>query len=143
MSLVRGPFLFLGMPIGMARDCVNVWQEFQSNRGVRAPAPIDDQTHRHGDSDSAFTGSPGMFIWGNVHVYMYMATKTISITKEAYDRLRARKGPEESFSDVILRLTERRPLAEYAGMLSKSSVKAMREAIEEARRERRRLDVRA
>jgi len=74
-------------------------------------------------------------------VYTYMVTKTISITKEAYDRLRSRKGPNESFTDVILRLTERRPLAEYAGMLSKSSVKAIREAIEEARRDRRRLDV--
>jgi len=48
-----------------------------------------------------------------------MATKTISITREAYDRLKARKGPEESFSDVILRLTDRRPLAEYAGMLAR------------------------
>jgi len=78
-----------------------------------------------------------------MHVYTYMATKTISITKAAYDRLKARKGPDESFSDVVLRLTERRPLAEYAGMLSKSSVKAIREGIEEARRERRKLDVRA
>ncbi len=77
-----------------------------------------------------------------MHVCTYMATKTISITKEAYDRLKARKGPEESFSDVILRLTARRPLADYAGMLSKASVKAIREAIEEARRERQRLDVR-
>lgn len=78
----------------------------------------------------------------SVHVYTYMVTKTISITKEAYDRLRSRKGPDESFSDVILRLTERRPLADYAGMLSKSSVKAIRSAIAEARRERRALDVR-
>jgi len=78
-----------------------------------------------------------------MHVYTYMATKTISITKEAYDRLKARKRPDESFSDVVLRLTEGRPLAEYAGMLSKSSVKAIREAIEEARSERRKLDVRA
>lgn len=78
-----------------------------------------------------------------VHVYTYMATKTISITKEAYDRLKARKGPEESFSDVILRLTERRPLADYAGMLSKASVKAIRTAIDEARSERRKLDARA
>src|SRR2546426_441898 len=50
-----------------------------------------------------------------MHVYTYMATKTISITKAAYDRLKARKGPDESFSDVVLRLTERRPLAEFAG----------------------------
>ena len=77
-----------------------------------------------------------------MHVYTYMATKTISITKEAYDRLRARKGRNDSFSDVILRLTEHRPLADYAGMLSKSSVKAIRNAIEEARRERQALDVR-
>src|SRR3989442_477126 len=44
------------------------------------------------------------------HVYTSMATKTISITREAYDRLKARKGPEEGFSDAILRLTDRRPL---------------------------------
>ncbi len=78
----------------------------------------------------------------SMHVYTYMATKTISITREAYDRLKARKGPDESFSDVVLRLTERRPLAEYAGMLSRSSVKAIRGAIEEARSERRKLDAR-
>jgi predicted CopG family antitoxin len=79
----------------------------------------------------------------SMHVYTYMATKTISITREAYDRLRSRKGPNDSFSDVILRLTARRPLAEYAGMLDKSSAKAIRSAIEEARRERRGLDTRA
>ena len=77
-----------------------------------------------------------------MYVYIYMATKTISITREAYDRLKARKGPAESFTDVILRLTDRRPLAEYGGMLGKTSVKAMRKAIEEARRDRRALDVR-
>ncbi len=72
-----------------------------------------------------------------------MATETISISKAAYDRLRARKRHGESFSDVILRLTERRPFAEYAGMLSKSSVKAIREAVEEAQNTRRNRDVRA
>ena len=77
-----------------------------------------------------------------MHVYTYMATKTISITREAYDRLRARKGRDESFTDVILRLPARRPLAGYAGGVRKSSGKAIRDAIDEARRERRALDVR-
>lgn len=38
-----------------------------------------------------------------------MPTKTISIRDEAYDRLAARKGEDESFSDVILRLTKEDP----------------------------------
>jgi len=38
-----------------------------------------------------------------------MATKTISLTVEAYDRLRAaRRRPDESFTDVVLR-AERSP----------------------------------
>lgn len=74
----------------------------------------------------------------HAHVSMETVTKTITLTREAYERLRARKGPNESFSDVILRLTTKRPLAESAGLLSKASVKAIREAIDETRRERRR-----
>ena len=79
----------------------------------------------------------------DAHVSTETVTRTISLTREAYDRLRARKGPNESFSDVIFRLTATKPFAKSTGMLSKSSVKAIREAIEEARRERGRLDDRA
>ena len=78
-----------------------------------------------------------------MHMYTYMATKTISITREAYDRLKMRKEPGESFSDVIVRLTDRKTLTEFAGILTPSSVKALSEAIAEARRERRAADVRA
>ena len=35
-----------------------------------------------------------------MHVYTNMATKRISTTREAYDGLRARKGRDESFTDV-------------------------------------------
>jgi len=34
-----------------------------------------------------------------------MATKTISLTEEAYERLKAHKREDESFSDVVNRLT--------------------------------------
>lgn len=33
-------------------------------------------------------------------------TKTISLSDEAYERLAALKGPDDSFSDVALRLAE-------------------------------------
>lgn len=38
-----------------------------------------------------------------------MGTKTLSIKDEAYDRLKALKGKDQSFSDVILELTDRLP----------------------------------
>lgn len=34
-----------------------------------------------------------------------MGTKTLTITEEAYDRLKAHKQEGESFTDVVLRLT--------------------------------------
>ena len=35
-----------------------------------------------------------------------MATKTITVTEEAYERLVAFKGDDESFSEVLVRLTD-------------------------------------
>ncbi len=69
-----------------------------------------------------------------------MVVKTITITEEAYRSLRARKSGEESFSDVILRLTRRRPLRDFVGILSPESADAIRQAIEEDRASRRRVD---
>jgi predicted CopG family antitoxin len=41
-----------------------------------------------------------------VYVYVYtMATKTITVTEEAYERLREMKREDESFTDVLLRMT--------------------------------------
>jgi predicted CopG family antitoxin len=42
-----------------------------------------------------------------VYVYVYMGTKTISIKDDAYDRLKRHKRGDESFSDVVMRLTDR------------------------------------
>jgi predicted CopG family antitoxin len=38
-----------------------------------------------------------------------MGTKNISLTEEAYERLRRRKDDDESFTDVVLRLTSDDP----------------------------------
>lgn len=76
-----------------------------------------------------------------MYVYTYMGSKTISITEEAYYRLRARKRRGESFTDVVLRLTERRPLSEFAGILDEETGRALAETVEEARRERASVDV--
>ena len=36
-----------------------------------------------------------------------MGTKTIRVREEVYERLQARKRPDESFSDLLERLTDR------------------------------------
>lgn len=46
-------------------------------------------------------------------------TRTISLSEEAYERLKATKRGNESFTDVILRLTGACSLLELAGLLSK------------------------
>lgn len=47
-----------------------------------------------------------------------MASKNISITLDAYRRLQRLKRPDESFSDVIGRLTGRADLMAHAGSIS-------------------------
>ncbi len=69
-----------------------------------------------------------------------MVVKTITITEEAYRSLKARKTGEESFSDVILRLTRRPPLRDFVGILSPDSANAIRKAIDEDSALRRRVD---
>ena len=69
-----------------------------------------------------------------------MAVRTITVTEEAYRRLRAHKGESESFSDVVIRLTHRKPLSDFAGVLSHETAEALRAAVKADRERRRQLD---
>jgi len=44
-----------------------------------------------------------------------MASKNITITEDAYDRLKALKREDESFSDLVTRLTETADPMAFAG----------------------------
>ncbi len=63
-----------------------------------------------------------------------MATKTISITEEAYERLQARKKGRESFTEVINRITGKSSLLDYAGLLSAKEAKELEERIRNNRK---------
>jgi predicted CopG family antitoxin len=56
----------------------------------------------------------------DTYVYLYIASKNITITEDAYEALRSLKRRDESFSDVIRRLTgmEGADPATAAGMFS-------------------------
>ena len=58
-----------------------------------------------------------------------MATKNISITEEAYRRLAALGEANESFSQIITRLTGRKSLMKFAGVLSDRSASKMEKRI--------------
>jgi len=64
-----------------------------------------------------------------------MGTKTISLTEEAYDKLRAAKKEGESFSDVVERIAPGVRLEEYWGALDDETAADLREVVETTRRE--------
>lgn len=63
-----------------------------------------------------------------------MSVKTITITEEAYERLRMKKGHNESFTDVINRITGKRSIMELAGILSKEEGEKLEKYIIERRK---------
>ncbi|QQG39907.1 MAG: antitoxin VapB family protein [Candidatus Aenigmatarchaeota archaeon] len=71
-------------------------------------------------------------------------TKPVSLSDDAYRRLKERKGHGESFSDVVVRLTggerKRSPL-EFAGVwadIDDATFRRMKEAMNEFRRSKSR-----
>lgn len=71
-----------------------------------------------------------------------MSTKTISISDAAYAALKNLKGERESFTDVILKVARKDPLAQLVGILSKKEASEMRRNMAESRkRSRDRMDM--
>ncbi len=68
-----------------------------------------------------------------------MAVKTITITEGAYRALKAKKGEKDSFSDVIIKMTGKRPLSDFYGALSRESAERLERAVKEARDAHRKL----
>jgi len=62
-----------------------------------------------------------------------MGTKNISISEEAYERLAALKRPNESFTEVVNRLTKKRSILELAGTITEVEGKEIRGEVEELR----------
>ena len=62
-----------------------------------------------------------------------MATKTLTVTEEAYNRLASKKKENESFSDVINRITNKKSVLEFAGILSKKSADEIEKNMEKNR----------
>jgi predicted CopG family antitoxin len=70
-----------------------------------------------------------------------MSTKTITITEEAYERLRSRKGENQSFSEVIIQnFPAKRKLSEILAEIGRDDELADR--IEAASQEMRQSEMR-
>ncbi|MBI2143756.1 antitoxin VapB family protein [Candidatus Woesearchaeota archaeon] len=66
-----------------------------------------------------------------------MAVKTITITEEAYNRLRAAKSEGESFTDAIMKVTNKNPLDALTGILPKEAAEEIKANIARTREETR------
>jgi len=63
-----------------------------------------------------------------------MGTKTVSLSDDAYERLKRLKKENESFSDVVRRVTGKIKLRDFHGVLKEEAAEELEEIITEGRR---------
>ncbi len=68
-----------------------------------------------------------------------MATKTITVRESAYEAVKSMKEPGESFSDMFLRISKKKPLSAFFGILSGKAGEEFEKAILEARKRRNKV----
>ena len=66
-----------------------------------------------------------------------MGTRTLTVTEEAYERLASIKKEGESFSEVINRMTGRRDIMDFFGVLSEDAAVELERNIKESRKKHR------
>lgn len=74
-----------------------------------------------------------------INIKIVMSTKTISLSEDAYDRLKALKKDKESFSDLVKRLCSGVKLRDFYGVLSEKSAEEIEKTIQEKREEHRKV----
>lgn len=62
-----------------------------------------------------------------------MGTKTIRLEEDVYEKIRARKREDETFSEAVDRLVGGASLLELAGLLSEEDAEDVSDAVEEFR----------
>ena len=62
------------------------------------------------------------------------ATLRLALDEEAYERLKVKKENNDSFSDVILRVTNKANLSDFAGILKDKEADEMESRIKESRK---------
>ena len=78
--------------------------------------------------------NPDIVIYAYTHAQT-VSSKTISLHRSAYEKLRAARGPNESFSDVVHRtLSEVQPsFRSVAGVLDRGTAEDLRRALRQMR----------
>lgn len=61
-----------------------------------------------------------------------MGTKNVRLNEDVYERIKAKKNPDETFSEAIDRLIGGKSILDLHALREKEGTKEMREAIENA-----------